>query len=302
LAEDYISMLKKLDLSKTKVDQKTVRKLKSIAWDTKDQLTGLLDYRSFSHRLQQLVDDARPCTLVGLGIDLLQELNLISGWVVGDIALCIIAGQLENLPQGSFAGRLAGTSFICYIPNDHIPRIKKWLAEVIDAVAEAELPGLDMFPEKHLTLSIGIYSMKSFDSNAELAIMETQKRLVYAKQQGGNQIATIAADQNITETTLPAQLSLKLYSNSKNEALPANLLKLSVNGFSCSFSQPLLVREQIQAEFLWEDEVYLSVQAVVVWRKSEIENIQFPFNLGLKFAELSDEQRQFLENIITGNI
>ena len=193
MASDYTELLK--NLSTEGIDPEVLAKLKAMAGTSRDQLTGLMDYRSFILKAQETLADSGSAIAVSVSVDYLQELNLVSGWVVGDITLCSIANFLKEPPaEDSFSGKVSGSTFITLFRSDEIDEAKEWLKSIQQEIAKMQLPGLDILPEEHLTLSAGIYPFSVDNTPVDKALIEVKKRLKFAQSSGGNTISVITGD------------------------------------------------------------------------------------------------------------
>ena len=298
MSQDYTALLKKLGSSP--INPELLSRLKNLGRDNKDQLTGLLDYRSFTFRLQEMLGAHSPNSLIAVSVDHVQELNLISGWVIGDIALCSFASFLEKpLTPNYLAGRTSGTTFMVFFDTTNANELRQCLASAATHISGLTLPGAEMLPQEKLTISAGVFTNTGNEVNAEICMLEAKKRLDYARSQGGGGVSFLAANQTIPDATI-SSLVLKTRKANNDQWQDALVDQLSLNGVAFDSAIPSLVREELQLQLQGGSTTTLVTTGEVVWRKPSERKDTMPFRIGLRFNALGKEQRDLLENLITG--
>ena len=291
----YTELLK--NLSTEGIPPEVLERLAQTAGKTRDQLTGLIDYRSFSLQLEEDLQSVDSGVLITLSIDYLQELNLVSGWVVGDIALCTVANLIKELPfPNSLSGKVSGGTFVTFLASSNLEQVKEWIKGIQTKLAEVELPGMDILPEEHLTISCGLYQIPADKKNADNALLETKKRLKFAQSEGGNRIATVA-DQNIDLEDQSVDIKCFAKRQGSREWFDVALIQLNIHGLSFESAEPHMVREEIQIKLTFGNHK-LTLQGDVGWRRSASSDSEHQFNIGVKFKPLNDEQVALLERLM----
>lgn len=296
MAADYTELLK--NLSTDSIDPDILARLNEVAGATRDQLTGLMDYRSFSIKTQESVSTLESAMLVSISIDYLQELNLVSGWVVGDIALCSIAHFLkEPLPEGSYSAKISGSTFITFFNERDSAGAKSWLKNMQQEIAKIELPGLDILPDEHLTISGGIFPFTTKKTSIDNALIEVKKRLKFAQSQGGSAVSLIAGDAiDVEDKGLDIVCSIK--QTGSKETHDINVIQVNMHGLSFESPQPFMVREQVDITMEFEDNK-ITFTGEIGWRRSAADGSEYPFNVGVKFSTINDSQQTMLESLMS---
>jgi GGDEF domain-containing protein len=295
----YTDLLK--NLQSLKIDDDILEKVSLMAQGSKDPLTGFLDYRSFSFKCQEFLKNKKPYSLFSLSIDHLQELNMISSWVVGDLAICSMGEQINNtLEDGEFLGRISGDTFMALFCHEDQERIHLFFDNLQEFAKNLRLPGVDLFPEGHLTLSSAVVLGNEFEEEAfavDMLLSESNKRLGTVRANGGNGITFLGAE---TTVSLLEERALKVVLNSASMKTPEEVMveKLSLSGVVFMTKTPLLVRDSATLNISFENEVSLSLSCSIVWRKVDSE--QGLFEIGVKFIELTQDDSRILENFLLG--
>lgn len=300
MSQDYAILLQKLGSSP--VNAELLSRLNNLGHDNKDQLTGLLDHRSFTYHLNESLASCASNSVVAVSVDHIQELNLISGWVIGDIALCSFASFLEKpFSQRYFVGRISGTTFMAFFDTMEGRSLRNWLQDAASHLAGLKLPGVEMLPHEKPTFSAGVFINSGGDKNAEICMLEAKKRLDYARGQGGGGISFLAADQAVLDAST-LSLAVKIRKTENEPWHDALIDQLSLNGLTFDSSIPCLVREDIHLHMSnGPGKGAFTTVGEVVWRKpSEHKDPKLNFRIGIRFKSLDKQQRELLENLITG--
>ncbi|MEA5469456.1 AAA-like domain-containing protein [Spirulina sp. 06S082] len=165
-----------------------------------DELTGLLNRRSFEERLeekwQQLAQTGRPLSIIVCNIDCFKIFNDVHGFTDGDNCLQLIAGVFEagiDIPTSEIA-RYGGDEFIALLPQTD-GGIASTLAEKLRR--QIEMLGIPINAEKYggfakdiVTVSLGVAStMPNEETPASVLIDAASEALYQSKRNGRDRIS-----------------------------------------------------------------------------------------------------------------
>ena len=289
----YTEMLQKL--SEEPMDDNMMEVLNTLGKDDRDSLTGFYDFRSFSNHLKTSAGDG---VLAGFSIDFLEELNILSSWVMGDLAICGLAKALEeNLEGTAITGRISGSTIIVYRPLTDKNSIMTWIKGAMDKVGDIKLPGIEIFPEEKLTLSVGFLvagNLKAKPSDG--LIQEIKKRIYHSRAAGGNTVSSISGKTDVSTEKITENFDFAVVDGS--EDFKVNLTKISPSGAAFVSKKAYLVRDAVTLKILSSGQEIFKQKCEVVWRKPS-ENMD-GFSTGLGFGELDEESRSALNKVIAG--
>lgn len=152
----------------------------------KDPLTGCLNRLAATEQLkalfQQLQQHRKTYSLLMLDIDYFKRINDNFGHALGDQALKLVAGTIQqSLRQNDRVFRMGGEEFMVLLPHAHISTAE-FIAERIRASVEhSPHPTVG-----RITLSIGASEAKPEDINEEQALHRADEALYAAKAAGRN--------------------------------------------------------------------------------------------------------------------
>lgn len=292
MSSEYTELLR--NLGTDTIAPEVLAKLTQIGGTTYDQLTGLMDYRTFSIKAKTKLNELKSAVIVSISIDFLQEINFLSGWVVGDITLCSVANILKNPPGvGSFTAKVSGGTFVSLLNITEINEAKQWFQNIQTKVAKIELPGLDMLPDEHLTISGGMFKVNAEKDSIDSVLLEVKKRLQHAQNSGGNKISSTATDSiDLAKKKIIDNCVVKKQ-NSKDKQ-QVNIIQLNPHGLSFEAIVPYMVREQILITIQF-GENRARFKGEIAWRRTSNSEAKYPFNIGVKFNEVNNEQKNMLE-------
>ena len=156
-----------------------------------DSLTGLINRRTFSHRLGQELARAqrynRALSLLIIDLDWLKAINDQHGHSAGDRAIRAVAKALrESVRKTDLAARYAGDEFVALLPE----------TKASDAIAVARRIGAAVFEVTlgprggKLSVSIGVADLATAEANtAEDLFVAADEALYRAKAAGRNNVA-----------------------------------------------------------------------------------------------------------------
>jgi diguanylate cyclase (GGDEF)-like protein len=152
-----------------------------------DPLTGLLNRRYIEERLAEEINRAGrssdPLSFLMLDVDEFKSYNDRFGHPAGDQALRIVGAILKETVRGAdVAARYGGEEFSVLLPETSSTEAKV-IAERIRARVEQTV-----FPDRKVTISIGIATLSETIRTAEELISAADKALYSAKGKGRNNV------------------------------------------------------------------------------------------------------------------
>ena len=151
-----------------------------------DGLTGMLNRRALSHRLDELSAQARvtglPVTVIAADVDRFKRVNDLHGHGVGDAVLVGVADRLrKGLRAFDLAYRLGGEEFLVVLPGASIADAAPVAERLREAVSAEPIAGVAV------TMSFGVAGADgAFDPQAVLA--EVDAALYAAKAHGRDRV------------------------------------------------------------------------------------------------------------------
>lgn len=154
-----------------------------------DALTGLPNKRSVADNLKRMFAQAsrttNPMAVVLLDLDHFKVLNDRFGHPVGDQALAGVGDAMRStLRDGDFAGRNGGEEFAVVLPNTDAAGAYAVAEKLRKAIAEIEVPGLDL----KLTASLGVAAYPEHAISLERLERLADAALYVAKRAGRNRV------------------------------------------------------------------------------------------------------------------
>lgn len=153
-----------------------------------DDLTGLNNRFSFEEELRAAFDSARQCdspmSLLLIDADHFKSYNDEFGHPAGDEALRIIARYLkESMRSTDFVARIGGEEFVIVLP--------KTTQKSASVLAERCRKALEScsWPERPITVSIGISSLDERHTDTSMLISEADQALYHSKATGRNRVS-----------------------------------------------------------------------------------------------------------------
>jgi len=158
-----------------------------------DALTGLLNRRAFEEAARLEFARARRAgrtlTVLMLDVDHFKNINDTLGHAVGDSALRLLGGMLQNvLRVNDLAGRLGGEEFCVLLPEVGVERA----AEVAERLRKsfAETTEVEF---SRVTVSVGVAEICVADQDLEGVLLRADKALYRAKEAGRDRVEKEAA-------------------------------------------------------------------------------------------------------------
>lgn len=191
-----------------------------------DTLTGLFNYRHFSHHLEQEIERSQrarqPTSLIMLDIDHFKSVNDEWGHEVGNQALQLIAKCIiNNVRKLDIACRYGGEEFAVILPGSDIITSKR--------VAERIRHSIEMTPliinachgnegRVMLTVSAGVSMYSGIQqSTAKQLVENADERLYQSKKNGRNRVSCTTEESNTQQISQEERSALLTVFNNKND-------------------------------------------------------------------------------------
>jgi diguanylate cyclase (GGDEF)-like protein len=165
----------------------------------RDPLTGLLNRRAMQERssaeLSRATRERTDLGLVMADIDHFKRFNDECGHLVGDRALCHVAGLLRGtIRDYDFVGRWGGEEFLVVLPGTSLGQASVVADRIQKSVESAHLALGDRVPPA-LQLSLGVtaFSARRGPRTLDQLLEEADEALYRAKAQGRNRVCLAEA-------------------------------------------------------------------------------------------------------------
>jgi diguanylate cyclase (GGDEF)-like protein len=177
---------------------------------TTDSMTGLANRRMFHDalhsRISQAIRHHQPLTLLMLDVDFFKSYNDAYGHQAGDVVLQKVAELLNAATRaGDVCARYGGEEFAIILSYTEPPTAL--------VVAERIRQSIENFgfPNRSITISIGLACLHSNITGSESFIAEADAALYMAKEQGRNRVVVATIPENAimpptSNTLYPADL------------------------------------------------------------------------------------------------
>jgi len=159
-----------------------------------DALTQVANRRTFDNKLQHYWSnhhrEVKQMSLLFCDVDCFKLYNDNYGHPMGDIVLAKIAQTMnEQVHRGAdLVARYGGEEFAVILPNTDEEGASRLACKIIAAVEGLAIEHAYSKAEKHITLSIGIATMRPESESSEAKLLEhADKALYIAKDNGRNQ-------------------------------------------------------------------------------------------------------------------
>lgn len=164
-----------------------------------DFLTGVSNRGYFMERAEQELNRAlrydKPLSLIMLDIDYFKQINDSYGHKAGDLVLKKLAEvSLNTLREVDLLGRLGGEEFAVLLPETEKSQAIEVAERLREALSQAKVlldrGGLPI----RFTVSMGVSSLDSKDSNIDVLLNLADKGLYTAKDNGRNKVCVVDAE------------------------------------------------------------------------------------------------------------
>jgi diguanylate cyclase (GGDEF)-like protein len=161
----------------------------------KDPLTGVSNRYHLMTVAEQEFSRAgryqRPLSVIMLDIDHFKQVNDTYGHDIGDEVLKQVAQvSLASLRGGDLFGRLGGEEFMVLLPETNLEKATVVAKRLCTAVSQSTFQ-IDQV-NVPLTISIGVSSIHADDTDIGPVLKRADQALYEAKQQGRNQVRSLA--------------------------------------------------------------------------------------------------------------
>ncbi len=146
-----------------------------------DALTGLLNRKGADTRMEELMAECLPGTLLLMDIDNFKQLNDTYGHPAGDRVLCLLAEIMrKNSRERDIVARVGGDEFILFLPGCTQEEVLRKRADRICSMFQAAGA---RYSQVELSVSIGI-AVSSGEETFEQLIQIADERLYAVKKSG----------------------------------------------------------------------------------------------------------------------
>lgn len=166
-----------------------------------DALTGLLNRRYIEERLTEEVKrsnrHALPMSFMMIDVDFFKSYNDEFGHPAGDEALKIVANVVrETLRGADVAARFGGEEFVILLPQTN--------GDEAVAIAERIRSNIEetKFPQRRVTISIGIASCSADLCSTETIVAAADEALYEAKHRGRNRVLAFEEIKLASQSTV----------------------------------------------------------------------------------------------------
>ena len=175
------------DVTERKRLESELRRLATI-----DELTGVHNRRHFFARGAEDIEHARrygrPLSLIMVDVDYFKEVNDRHGHEAGDRALVALARLLScELRTVDCIGRIGGEEFALLLPETDVEAAHQVGRRLIEKVGAARVELTETIA-LHLTVSVGIATLKPEESSMSALMRRADRALYQAKHQGRNRL------------------------------------------------------------------------------------------------------------------
>ncbi len=157
----------------------------------KDFLTGVLNRKGFTEKLENLVKNTTDLCLLMLDIDHFKSFNDKHGHIVGDEVLKFVAKNIEKTVRGGdVVARYGGEEFVVVLPKTELMGAKAVAENIRSSFANIKLQRKNQSGDLgKITVSIGGAQFLRCE-NLETFINRADEALYFAKNSGRNRVAT----------------------------------------------------------------------------------------------------------------
>lgn len=157
-----------------------------------DFLTGLNNRRSFYNHINENRSD-NPISIISLDLDNFKQLNDRFGHKTGDDALVCVSDLFRRYFRDDFIARFGGDEFVIAVLSPCT------IEEIKEKIEDMQKTMIDEFKNnealKLLTLSVGIAQTDNPDMNIDELILDSDKALYKAKENGKNRCCIYETQQ-----------------------------------------------------------------------------------------------------------
>lgn len=149
-----------------------------------DNLTGVYNKEYGEKIIKQNLEISDGC-LVVFDVDEFRAFNNNHGFMLGDYYLKRLSGLLKKICEGSVIFRLSGDEFVAYLKEyDTDEKIDELMIKFFRAMSHINDDDKDV---TDFTVSVGVSLTRDSGKNYDTLLLNADKALYFAKQQGGGQ-------------------------------------------------------------------------------------------------------------------
>lgn len=164
-----------------------------------DELTGLLNRRSFKERLEEERRRAKReqtwLALLMIDVDDFKKYNDYYGHLKGDRALQSVAGFMRGIFKrpADHIFRIGGEEFAVIFPSAKVNEISEIMEELRLSVEAANIEHNKSDYTDHLTISIGAYAIHPNDNSSDEEIFHQADDMLYSAKRAGKNCVRLSA-------------------------------------------------------------------------------------------------------------
>jgi two-component system chemotaxis response regulator CheY len=159
----------------------------------RDGLTGLLNRRTITEHAEaelcRAIREGYSLSLAMLDLDHFKDINDRFGHLKGDVALCLVAGILNNSVRPyDWVGRWGGEEFLLVLPRTNEKQALRIMQRIRERIATTPLP-VEGREDECLRVSVGLTIARPDEKTTlDLLLQQADEALYHAKKAGRDRV------------------------------------------------------------------------------------------------------------------